>query len=172
MSEKKRKTKIGTVVSDKMDKTVVVRVETLRRHPLYKKVIRRYRKFKVHDENNACHLGDLVKIGECRPISKEKSWNVIEILGRQEEVAITIEEREAERAARLAEQKKLEEQKAAELAAQSVEVSTEPSAESSESEEVEAKAEQEPEQVQQREPKLELEPEQEPPPDLEEGKEA
>jgi small subunit ribosomal protein S17 len=77
--EKKRKVRTGTVVSDKMDKTVVVLVETLRHHPLYKKVVRHRATFKVHDENNTCGIGDTVKIMETRPLSKEKRWRVIEI---------------------------------------------------------------------------------------------
>ena len=76
----KRKVRIGQVVSDKMDKTVVVAVETSRSHPLYKKIIRKVKKYKSHDENNACCIGDKVKIVESRPLSKEKRWRVVEIL--------------------------------------------------------------------------------------------
>jgi small subunit ribosomal protein S17 len=82
--EKRRKVRTGKVVSDKMDKTVVVLVETLRRHPLYKKVIRHTSKFKAHDEANACKVGDTVKIVETRPLSKEKCWRVAEIIRRKE----------------------------------------------------------------------------------------
>ena len=82
--EKKRKTRLGQVVSNRMDKTVVVAVETLRRHPLYKKTIKRAVKYKVHDENNECKLGDKVKIVECRPLSKDKRWRVAEILVKGE----------------------------------------------------------------------------------------
>ncbi|MFC2002384.1 30S ribosomal protein S17 [Chloroflexota bacterium] len=82
--EKKRKTRLGRVVSNKMDKTVVVAVETLRRHPLYKKTIKRAVKYKVHDENNECKLGDKVKIVECRPLSRQKRWRVVEILAKRE----------------------------------------------------------------------------------------
>ncbi|TKJ29592.1 MAG: 30S ribosomal protein S17 [Chloroflexi bacterium B3_Chlor] len=71
---------VGRVVSDKMDKTVVVVVERLRRHPLYKKVIRIRKKFKAHDADNACQIGDVVRIVESRPLSKEKRWVVEEIL--------------------------------------------------------------------------------------------
>ena len=78
--EKKYKTKIGRVVSDKMDKTVVVTVETLKHHPLYKKTIRRTVKFKAHDDNNQCQLGDRVKIAETRPLSRHKRWRVAEII--------------------------------------------------------------------------------------------
>ncbi len=77
-----RKSKVGVVVSDKMDKTVVVAVRELVRHPLYKRVIRRTRKFKAHDENNECRPGDTVKIVETRPLSKEKRWRVEKILER------------------------------------------------------------------------------------------
>ncbi len=75
-----RKTRIGKVVSDKMDKTVVVAVEGLVKHKLYDKSIKRTKKFKAHDENNECAIGDKVKIMETRPLSKEKSWRVVEIL--------------------------------------------------------------------------------------------
>lgn len=67
----------GTVVSDKADKTVVVRVERRVPHPLYKKIIRRSKKFAAHDENNRCKMGDVVRIRECRPISKRKTWEVL-----------------------------------------------------------------------------------------------
>ncbi len=82
--EKKHKTRVGRVVSNKMDKTVVVTVETLRHHPLYKKTIRRAVKFKAHDEKNECRLGDIVKIVETRPLSKEKRWRVAEIITKGE----------------------------------------------------------------------------------------
>lgn len=82
MSEKRglKKTKIGTVVSDKMDKTVVVSVERLVKHPLYGKYIKRRTKFIAHDEKNDCKVGDKVLIVESRPISKNKVWMVKEIL--------------------------------------------------------------------------------------------
>ncbi|MDH7577516.1 MAG: 30S ribosomal protein S17 [Bacillota bacterium] len=79
-----RKTRIGRVVSDKMDKTVVVAVETLVRHPLYGRTVRRTKKFKAHDEENSCRIGDQVRIMETRPMSKEKRWRVMEILERAE----------------------------------------------------------------------------------------
>jgi len=82
--EKKRKTRVGRVVSNKMNKTVVVTVETLRHHPLYKKTIRKAVKYKVHDEKNECKLGDTVRIIETRPLSKEKRWRVAEIITRRE----------------------------------------------------------------------------------------
>ncbi len=75
-----RKTRVGVVTSDKMDKTVVVSVETLVEHPLYKKRIRRTTKFKAHDEQNQCKIGDKVRIMETRPLSKEKRWRVVEII--------------------------------------------------------------------------------------------
>jgi small subunit ribosomal protein S17 len=86
--EKKRKTMVGRVVSNKMDKTVVVTVETLRHHPLYKKTIRRAVKYKAHDEKNECKLGDTVKIIETRPLSKEKRWRVAEIITKREVVEV------------------------------------------------------------------------------------
>ncbi|MBP8952966.1 MAG: 30S ribosomal protein S17 [Armatimonadetes bacterium] len=82
MSDKVIATREGVVVSDKMDKTVVVAVERLTRHPLYGRVVRRTRKFKAHDERNECHAGDRVRIQHCRPLSKDKSWRVIEIVER------------------------------------------------------------------------------------------
>ncbi len=82
--EKKRKTRVGRVVSNKMDKTVVVTVETHRRHPLYKKAIKRSVRYKAHDEKNECGLGDKVRIVECRPLSKEKRWWVVEVMVKGE----------------------------------------------------------------------------------------
>ena len=82
--EKKHKTRLGRVVSNKMDKTVVVAVETLRQHPLYKKTIKRVTKFKAHDKNNECGLGDIVRIVETRPLSREKRWRVAEIVTKGE----------------------------------------------------------------------------------------
>jgi small subunit ribosomal protein S17 len=75
-----RKVRVGRVISDRMDKTVVVQVADLKRHPLYKKTIQRRTKFKAHDEQNECKTGDLVRIMETRPISKEKRWRVAEII--------------------------------------------------------------------------------------------
>ena len=77
-----RKTRIGKVVSNKMDKTIVVAIETLVSHPLYKKSMKRTTKFKAHDENNECNIGDRVKIMETRPLSKEKRWRLVEIIER------------------------------------------------------------------------------------------
>ena len=75
-----RKTMIGTVVSDKMDKTVVVAVETSVRHPMYKKTVKRTYKLKAHDESNECKAGDKVKVMETRPLSKDKRFRVVEIV--------------------------------------------------------------------------------------------
>lgn len=81
MSERgHRKERIGIVVSDKMDKTIVVKVENLARHPAYRKIVRRSKKFKVHDEEKKAKIGDRVKIAETRPISKEKRWRLVEVL--------------------------------------------------------------------------------------------
>ncbi|ADL06919.1 30S ribosomal protein S17 [Thermosediminibacter oceani] len=80
----KRKVRTGVVVSNKMDKTIVVAVETLVRHPLYGKTIKRTKKFKAHDENNQCQIGDVVKIMETRPLSKTKRWRLLEIVKRAE----------------------------------------------------------------------------------------
>ncbi|MCK4353801.1 MAG: 30S ribosomal protein S17 [Dehalococcoidia bacterium] len=79
-----RKVRTGQVVSDKMDKTVVVAVEVLRRHPLYKKTVKGTKKYKVCDEGNVCRVGDRVKIVETRPLSKEKRWRITEIISRRE----------------------------------------------------------------------------------------
>ena len=79
---KRRLTKVGRVVSDKMDKTVVVAVDYTRRHPLYHKAVRRTSKFKAHDEYNSAHTGDLVLIEETRPLSKTKRWVLREIIER------------------------------------------------------------------------------------------
>jgi small subunit ribosomal protein S17 len=78
----KRRTKTGRVVSDKMDKTVVVSVERLRRHPIYKRVVRLSTKFKAHDAENSAHVGDTVRIEESRPLSRDKRWTVVEVLTR------------------------------------------------------------------------------------------
>ena len=78
----RRRARYGKVISNKMDKTVVVTVERFVRHPLYQKVLRRVTKLKAHDESNACNVGDRVRLIETRPISKEKHWRVVEIVGR------------------------------------------------------------------------------------------
>ena len=80
MAENRRKIRVGTVVSDKMKKTIVVKTERMTRHPLYKKIIKRYAKLKAHDENNSAKIGDKVRIIESRPLSKEKRWRLVEII--------------------------------------------------------------------------------------------
>ncbi|MFN2462931.1 MAG: 30S ribosomal protein S17 [Candidatus Dormibacteria bacterium] len=75
-----RKTRVGQVVGDAMDKTVVVSIVDLKQHPVYKKVVRRNKKLKAHDEKNECHVGDRVRIMETRPISKNKRWRVVEVV--------------------------------------------------------------------------------------------
>ena len=75
-----RKTRIGTVVSDKMDKTIVVAIEDSVRHPLYKKTLKRTYKLKAHDENNECGIGDTVEVMETRPLSKDKRWRLVRII--------------------------------------------------------------------------------------------
>ncbi|MEA5074672.1 MAG: 30S ribosomal protein S17 [Eubacterium aggregans] len=80
MERNERKTRIGTVVSDKMDKTIVVAVETFVKHPIYSKRVKNTVKFKAHDELNQCGIGDKVKIMETRPLSKNKHWRLVEIV--------------------------------------------------------------------------------------------
>ena len=81
MSERNlRKTQVGTVVSDKMDKTVVIAIQDHVRHPLYKKIIKRTVKLKAHDEKNECKVGDRVMVMETRPLSKDKRWRLVEII--------------------------------------------------------------------------------------------
>lgn len=82
MAEGRKLTKQGIVVSDKMDKTIVVRVERQFKHPLYKKIVRRHKKFKAHDEKNECKVGDIVLIQESKPISKYKKWVLNKIIVR------------------------------------------------------------------------------------------
>jgi len=76
----RRRTKVGLVVSDKMDKTIVVAVEDFVRHPLYGKSVKRTKKFKAHDENNECKIGDKVRIMETRPLSKDKRWRLVNVI--------------------------------------------------------------------------------------------
>jgi small subunit ribosomal protein S17 len=85
----KRKTKVGRVVSDKMDKTIVVSVERMTRHPLYKRVIRLTNKFKAHDEANEARVGDTVLIEESRPLSATKRWRLVSVISRAGEDAAT-----------------------------------------------------------------------------------
>ena len=78
----KRKTRVGTISSDKMDKTIVVEVNTLKPHPLYGRTVRQTTKFKAHDETNDGHTGDTVEIMECRPMSREKRWRMVRVIER------------------------------------------------------------------------------------------
>jgi small subunit ribosomal protein S17 len=87
-----RKTRTGRVVSDRMDKTAVVAVETYKEHPLYKKAIKRAVKYQAHDEKNECRVGDTVRIVETRPLSKQKRWRVAEIITKGEVVEVKPEE--------------------------------------------------------------------------------
>ena len=80
MERNLRKTRIGKVISNKMDKTIVVAVENNVRHPLYKKIVKRTYKLKAHDENNECQIGDKVKVMETRPLSKDKRWRLVSIV--------------------------------------------------------------------------------------------
>ena len=82
MERNLRKTRIGKVISNKMDKTIVVAVEDHVKHPLYNKIVKRTYKLKAHDENNECNIGDRVKVMETRPLSKDKRWRLVEIVER------------------------------------------------------------------------------------------
>ena len=82
MERNLRKTRNGKVVSNKMDKTIVVAVEDHVKHPLYSKIVKRTYKLKAHDENNECNIGDIVKVMETRPLSKDKRWRLVEIIER------------------------------------------------------------------------------------------
>ena len=82
MERNLRKTRIGKVVSDKMDKTIVVAVENHVKHPLYGKIVKKTYKLKAHDENNECGIGDTVKVMETRPLSKDKRWRLVEVIER------------------------------------------------------------------------------------------
>ncbi len=84
MAQTRRKIRTGVVVSDKMQKTITVRVERFTRHPLYKKTMRSFKKFKAHDEAGSAKIGDTVKIIETRPISKEKRWRLLEIIQKKQ----------------------------------------------------------------------------------------
>ena len=92
----KQKNLVGRVLSGKMEKTIVVIVETRRPHPLYKKVVKKTKKYKVHDEAKACSKGDVVRIEETRPLSKEKRWRVVEILRKGNIVKVESQESPAE----------------------------------------------------------------------------
>ena len=80
MERNLRKTRVGKVISDKMDKTIVVAIEDTVKHPLYKKIVKRTYKLKAHDENNECRIGDRVKVMETRPLSKDKRWRLVEVV--------------------------------------------------------------------------------------------
>ena len=82
MERKLRKTRTGKVVSNKMQKTIVVAIEDHVKHPLYNKIVKRTYKLKAHDENNDCNIGDTVKVMETRPLSKDKRWRLVEVLNR------------------------------------------------------------------------------------------
>ena len=82
MERNLRKTRTGKVVSNKMDKTIVVAVEDHVRHPLYKKIVKRTYKLKAHDEKNECNIGDTVRVMETRPLSKDKRWRLVEVIER------------------------------------------------------------------------------------------
>ena len=82
MERNLRKTRVGKVVSDKMDKTIVVAIEDHVKHPIYKKIVKRTYKLKAHDEENTCNVGDTVKVMETRPLSKDKRWRLVEIVER------------------------------------------------------------------------------------------
>ena len=82
MERNLRKTRTGKVVSDKMDKTIVVAVEDNVKHPLYNKIVKRTYKLKAHDEENSCQVGDVVKVMETRPLSKDKRWRLVEVISK------------------------------------------------------------------------------------------
>ncbi len=108
--ESKRKIRLGQVVSDRMDKTVVVAVESPKHHPLYKKTIKRVVKYKAHDEKNECRVGDKVRIVETRPLSRQKRWRVAEIITKGEVVEISPEEITQEDLAKVQPEKKAKEE--------------------------------------------------------------
>jgi small subunit ribosomal protein S17 len=154
MKDTRRQTIVGTVVSNKMEKTAVVQVETLRQHPQYKKFTRTRKNFKAHDEKNECELGDVVRCMETRPLSKDKRWRVTEIVTRHytsvaevadpEEMVIRKHKRRQERAAAAAAEQAGEQSAAqpteqpAEQAEQTAEQPAEPPAEKAEEEKKES----------------------------------
>jgi small subunit ribosomal protein S17 len=111
--ETTRKVRLGQVVGDKMDKTVVVEVSGPKRHPLYKKIIRRVVRYKAHDEKNECQVGDKVRIIETRPLSREKRWRVAEIVAKGEVVEISPGEITQEDLDKVIPEKKAKEKEAA-----------------------------------------------------------
>jgi len=144
--ESKRKSRLGQVVSNKMDKTVVVAVETPKRHPIYKKTLKRVVRYKAHDEKNKCQVGDKVIIVETRPFSREKRWRVAEIVAKAEVVEISPEEIAREDLAKIAPEKKVKEKaepevKAEEAAGEEAEAVEEKPAKEAKEKVPEAKAE-------------------------------
>jgi small subunit ribosomal protein S17 len=131
--ETKQKVRLGQVVSDRMDKTVVVEVSGPKRHPLYKKTIRRVVRYKAHDEKNECRVGDKVRIIETRPLSREKRWRVAEIVAKGEVVEISPEEITQEDLEKVIPEKEKKEKAA--------EVAEEPKAEAEEETKAETEAE-------------------------------
>jgi small subunit ribosomal protein S17 len=139
--ETKRKVRLGQVVSNRMDKTVVVEVSGPKRHPLYKKIIRRVVKYKAHDEKNECQVGDKVKIVETRPLSREKRWRVAEIVAKGEVVEVSPEEITREDLEKVIPEKKAKEAEAEVKAEAAEEPKEEPKAEAKEKAKEEPKAE-------------------------------
>ena len=153
--ETNRKVRLGQVVGDKMDKTVVVEVSGPKRHPLYKKIIRRVVRYKAHDEKNECQVGDKVRIVETRPLSKEKRWRVDEILVKGEVVEVSPEEITQEDLEKVIPEKKAKEKEAeAEVKA---EVEEEPKAEVEEKTEAKEEVKEEAKAEAEAEPKAEVE---------------
>ncbi len=145
MRETRRQAIVGTVISSRMDKTVVVQVETLKQHPQYKKFIRTRKNFKAHDEKNECELGDFVRCMETRPLSKDKRWRVTEIIRRHytseaevldpEEMVMKKQRQQKEKAEARAEAR------AAAAAAEKAELEAEAAAEAAEAAEEEKESE-------------------------------
>lgn len=96
MIEHQRKVLVGEVVSNKMQKTITVKVERRVRHPIYERVVKRSKKFHAHDEHNQCRQGDIVKIVETRPLSKTKRWRLLEIIQRQVDVTVAANKEQQE----------------------------------------------------------------------------
>ena len=140
--ETKRKVRIGRVVGDSMDKTVIVEVSGPKRHPLYKKIIRRVVRYKVHDEKNECRVGDKVSIVETRPLSREKRWRVAEILVKGEVVELSPEQITQKDLDKVIPEKKAKETE--EPAEVKAEAATEEKPEAEAKEEPEAEAKEEP----------------------------
>ena len=167
--ETKRKVRLGQVVGDKMDKTVVVEVSGPKRHPLYKKIIRRVVRYKAHDEKNECQVGDKVRIVETRPLSREKWWRVDEILVKgevvevspgeitQEDLEKVIPEKKAKEKVAEAEVKAEAAEEAKAEAAEEPKAEAEPEAKEEAEEEPKAEAEEEPKAEAEEEPKAEVE---------------